>query len=129
MNYKMWDGKEIQVSLYIDSYMDNNNIYVALVSGEYDQEELFADITVNLNDLTEYCGYIDTNNSPQLEKFIEENGIGEIVGVGRASGFCTYPLCIFNPEKLRELCPEGMERYEESIGVIEAKQEKNEGAR
>lgn len=119
LKYEMWDGEEIQVSLYIDSYMDNNNIYVALVSDEHGQQELFADITVNLSGLTEYCGYIDTNNSPQLEKFVEENEIGEIVGVGRPSGFCTYPLCIFNPEKLRELCPEGMKQYEQSIGVIE----------
>ena len=54
---------------------------------------------------------------PELEKFIEENRMGEFSGLVKQSGFSQYPLYMFDAEKLRELCPEGMKMYEDSIGV------------
>ena len=59
------------------------------------------------------------------EKFITENDIGEFTGLTKRSGFCEYPLYLFNVDKLRELCPEGMQMYENTINkgkVQEAKE-------
>lgn len=111
-----WGSKE-EVLFDINSYQNNGCIYIGLVINEEGYPEPFGDITVNLSGKApDYCGYIDLNNMPELEKFIEKNGIGEFTGLTQRSGFCEYPLYLFNPEKLRELCPDGMAVYEKSIG-------------
>ena len=112
-----WGSIE-KVQLEISNYMNNNGLYIGLnaVSGEY--TESYGDITVNLDGKApDYCGYVDINNMPELEKFIEENELGEFTGLTKRSGFCEFPLYMFNPDKLRELCPVGMEGYERSIGA------------
>ena len=35
-----------------------------------------------------------------------------------APNYCEYPLYLFNVDKLRELCPEGMSMYEANIGMV-----------
>jgi len=107
---------EIQVSLEINTYLNNGCMYIGLVEqGEY--PEPYGDLTVNLaGKAPDYCGYVDLNNMPELEKFIEENDLGEFTGLTQRSGFCEYPLYLFNVDKLRELCPDGMQAYEASIG-------------
>lgn len=110
-----WGSLE-KVQLEISNYMNNNGLYIGLnaVGGEY--TESYGDITVNIDGKApDYCGYVDINNMPELEKFIEENDLGEFTGLTKRSGFCEFPLYMFNPDKLRELCPEGMEGYERSI--------------
>ena len=83
--------------------------------------EVYGENRGDVDKFTEdYCGYIDTNNMPELANFIEDNDIGEFTGLTKRSGFCEYPLYLFNPEKLRELCPDGMEAYERSIGATKA---------
>jgi hypothetical protein len=41
---------------------------------------------------------------PDIEKFITDNDLGEFTGFTQRSGFCEYPLYLFNVDKLRELC-------------------------
>ena len=38
------------------------------------------------------------------------------MGLMKRSGFCEYPLYLFNVDRLREQCPDGMEVYEAGIG-------------
>ncbi len=118
-------GGEYQVSLEINTYMNNGCMYIGLVAqGEY--PEPYGDLTVNLEGkVPDYCGYVDLNNMPELEKFIEDNDLGEFTGLTRRSGFCEYPLYMFNVDKLREMCPDGMQAYEAGIGKVrEAKAER-----
>lgn len=110
-----FSGK-VTLELEINSYMDNNRLYIGLVEvgGEY--PEPFADLTVNISaPCPDYCGYVDTNNCPELEGFIEKHGLGEFTGLMGGSGFCSYPLYLFNPEKLREAAPEDMELFERTV--------------
>ncbi len=114
-----WGSTE-QVQLEINNYLDNNGMYIGIMTSS-DYPEPYGDMTVNLDSKApDYCGYIDTNNMPELAKFIEDNDIGEFTGLTKRSGFCEYPLYLFNPEKLRQLCPDGMEAYERSIGATKA---------
>lgn len=118
LNFNTQWGSIEKVQLEISNYMNNNGLYIGLnaVSGEY--PESYGDITVNLNGKApDYCGYVDIKNMPELEKFIEENELGEFTGLTKRSGFGEFSLYMFNPDKLRELCPEGMEGYERSIGA------------
>lgn len=110
-------GTTGRVQLEISQYMNNGCLYIGLVSYEDGYPEPYGDLTVNLTGKApDYCGYVDLNNMPELEKFIEENDLGEFTGLTQRSGFCEYPLYLFNVDKLRELCPEGMQAYEHSIG-------------
>ena len=118
-------GGEYQVSLKINTYLNNGCMYIGLVEqGEY--SEPYGDLTVNLEGkVPDYCGYVDLNNMPELERFIEDNDLGEFTGLTRRSGFCEYPLYMFNVDKLREMCPDGMQAYEAGIGKVrEAKAER-----
>ena len=40
--------------------------------------------------------YVDTINIPDFERWLEENGIAVDSGIRTVSGFCTYPLMVFN---------------------------------
>lgn len=116
LNLRSQFGEEYVVSLEINTYLNNGCLYIGLVEqGEY--PEPYGDLTVNLSGKApDYCGYVDLNNMPELEKFIAENDLGEFTGLTQRSGFCEYPLYLFNVDKLRELCPDGMQAYEASIG-------------
>ena len=118
MKLKSQYGKEYEVSIEINTYLNNGCMYIGLVEqGEY--SEPYGDLTVNLaGKAPDYCGYVDLNNMPELEKFIAENDLGEFTGLTQRSGFCEYPLYLFNVDKLRELCPDGMQAYEASIGKV-----------
>ena len=109
---RRFSGK-VTLELEINSYMDNNRMYIGLVEPD---GEHFADLTVNITaPCPDYCGYVDINNCPELEGFIEKHGLGEFTGLMGGSGFCSYPLYLFNPEKLREIAPEDMELFERSV--------------
>lgn len=79
-------GEQKVVQLEISRYISNNCIYI---------------------------GY--TNDMPELEEFLVQNGIGTFTGLTQNSGYCTYPLYSFDAETLRKLCPKGMAEYERSL--------------
>ena len=111
-----WGGTE-RVSLEISQYVNNGCIYIGLVSCEDEFPEPYGDLTVNLSGkVPDYCGYVDLNNMPELEQFIEENKLGEFTGLVKRSGYCEYPLYLFDANRLNELCPDGMQAYEAGIG-------------
>lgn len=105
-----------EVRIEISSYQINGGIYIGLTSLGGEFEEPYGDVTVNLGgDAIEYCGHLDTNHLPELEKFITENGIGEFTGFTKRSGFHEYPYYVFNARRLHELCPDGIIQYERSL--------------
>ena len=122
-----FSGK-VKLELEISSYMDNNRIYIGLVEVDGEYPEPFADLTVNISaPCPDYCGYVDINNCPELEGFIEKHGLGEFTGLMGNSGFCSYPLYLFDPEKLREAALEGMENFERTVmGITREKQQEKQ---
>lgn len=118
-------GGDTEVSLEVQSYSNNGRIYIGLICNEDGEPEPFASVTVNIDaPAPDYCGYLDTNNLSNVEKFITENDLGEFSGFTGSSGYCQYPLYIFNVDKLRELCPEQMAAYEHRIGALGKSPEK-----
>ena len=114
-----WSGT-LEVQMEINNYSNNNGMYIGILSRDDDGEgfECYGDITVNLeNKAPDYCAYVDINNMPEMERFIVDNDLGEFTGITQKSGYCEYPLYLFNVDKLRELCPEGMAFYETNIGA------------
>lgn len=113
------------VELNIQQYINNGRIAVELISYEEGEPEPFGSLTVNIDaPAPDYCGYLDINNLSNAEKFVTENELGEFTGLTGRSGYCEYPLYLFNVDRLRELCPEQMAVYEQSIGAVKKEPEK-----
>ncbi len=122
-------GNTQNVTLEVNAYVDNNSLYVGLTAMPYGVPEYYGDMTVNLlESVPPYCAFVDTNNMPELEDFLVKNGIAEFTGLMQKSGYCSYPLYLFDVEKMRKLCPDGMAAYEKKNG-LDKKPEKKEKSR
>ena len=76
MKYKSNYGDVEDVRLEINTYSSNKSLYMELIVSEDGYEEPYGSITVNLGDsVPAYCAYVDTNNMPEMEQFIEENAV------------------------------------------------------
>ena len=122
-------GTTQNVTLEVSAYLDNNSLYVGLTAMPYGVPEYYGDMTVNLlESVPPYCAFVDTNNMPELEKFLVENKIAEFTGLEQRSGHYSYPLYLFDADKMRGLCPDGMAAYERKNG-LDKKPEKKEKSR
>ena len=77
--------------LSFDTYCYGGGLALSLISVS---DGPFATISVNLTDeqLTDKdCFFVDTNNCPWAESFLEDNGIAKPTGNIGFSGFCIYP--------------------------------------
>lgn len=86
---KVW-GEEYKVSLEIGSYAKPKRIALQL----WCDDGPFATVSVNLPDqelANEKCFFVDTNNCPWAEDFLEKNGIAKPTGNLGFSGYCVYP--------------------------------------
>lgn len=81
-------------------YQTNNSLAVAM---EYNND--MSIITVNFTDYRypgfEYA-FVDTNNFPGIDTYLQMIGLAESTGEHESSGFCVYPLLKFNINKLIE---------------------------
>lgn len=90
-----YHDREVRVS--VESYQNNGTLALMLV---YDNDDSDV-ITVNLNSLfqSKSMAFLDTNNYPDIERWIRQNGLGTSMNVTERSGFCEYPLyTIFTSE-------------------------------
>ena len=72
-------------------------------------QEPFALLTVNFGEFigVKNAAYIDTNNCPFADQILK-TGIAVDTGLTKRSGFCTYPLWVFDENFLKE---HGAENY------------------
>lgn len=94
-------GKEWDLTLVRSHYNYGGGL---AVMANIPEGECFAVLTVNISDrvLSNMSAFVDTNNCPWAEKFLIENNIAIPTGITETSGFCIYPLYIFNLTKLQE---------------------------
>ena len=93
---KQYKYKGKPVSLKTDTYQNNGTLAVLI---EHEDGEIDV-ITTNLNSpfQSDSMAFLDTNNYPGIDKWIEKNGLGLPMGIQEPSGFCKYPLyTIFIP--------------------------------
>jgi len=99
MYIKDYDGDEIEVTLGIETYVNNNQIAVLLYTPDW---EYYSDLSVFVKPL-EYQNYmaVDINNLPNAEEFIKKYELGEFVW-RIDSWFVSYPVYAMNIKKLKE---------------------------
>lgn len=94
---------EIPVSFCTSTYLNNGNLYVGLETVIEGFAEHWCDVTVNTDDVCDSdCGFIDTNNNPDIDSWLIENGIAVPTGNWAVSGFCMFPEFRFNMERVLE---------------------------
>lgn len=99
-------AERIEVRLVLNSYIDNDNLYVGLESRSKENPECwesYTDITVNLNSLPPFHAYVDNRDcNRHVYDFLTSNRIAEPAGF-EYQGFRMFR---FNPDRLKELAPE-----------------------
>lgn len=93
-----WFEKTFKVFIGIARYDTNNSLAVELIEDKSYEE--FAVVSKQLPYYTpnEGCFFVDTNNLPGIEAFLEENDIAFPTGRECPSGFCVYPEYKLNDE-------------------------------
>ena len=120
------EGRIEQIRIVVSSYQSNNSLCVGMFSLEDGYPSPCGNLTIDLpGEVPEYCAYIDTDNIPESEDFLTKNAIAEFTGLEKKWGNVSYPLYLFEPERLRELCPEGMKKYDAEKGINQKQNEMN----
>lgn len=104
-------GVECKVDVKVLRYLNGNLAILLIDAGDDFNGEEFGTLTVNLGPVDPEYAALDTNNLPSALDFCVENGLGTKANIMLSSGFCSYPLVKFDIERLRELDPEGVEKY------------------
>ena len=110
----------VQVVHYAREY--GGGIAISLTcEGSNCMGEPFGVITTNLGDkLPPFHAVVDTNNMPGAERFIQENGLGQPTGQRCRSGYCEYPVYLFDEDKLMAIDPDGVADYQGFLGKVAA---------
>lgn len=95
-------GDTYRLGLYKTTYTNNDNL--AIVVMDEDSQEQFTVLTVNIMDLPENnMAAIDTNNNADLAVAVEKAGFFTHTGIDIPSGFCIYPICVFDLDRIPDL--------------------------
>lgn len=96
-------GTDHPMTFHLARYLQDDNLYIGLVTHIDGYAEAWSDLTVNLDGKREEgCAFIDVNNNgEEIVLWLIQNGFGDIVGM-EPSGFCIYPEFKFNMDKLME---------------------------
>ena len=94
-------GEDVELELYRSAYFNGN---IAVFCNIRSTQEPFAYITINTeNKMPEGCNTVDVNDSEKLIQLILKEGFAELTGFTVSSGFCCYPVCKFNLDKIPEV--------------------------
>lgn len=111
---KQWNYEGCKLDIF-PAFYQNGWIYLGANCLEGNEEwDFWGDLTVNLESsfTCPVCNkiFVDTNNNPKLDKWLEKNNIALHTEVYRTSGFCSYPLMTLNYVLIYELNPERFEK-------------------
>ena len=84
-----------KVTLSAEKYSANNTLAVVMYYKEMDEEDV---ITVNIpgGPQSDTLAFVDTNNIPDIARWLTENRIAWETGIIGRSGYCAYPLMEFD---------------------------------
>ena len=91
------------IKLNVAEYAKPRGLAIQMITkaDDYDCDEPFEIMTVNLYRLcNSNYAFVDTNNLPEIEKFIEKYKLGKPTGKLKISGFCCYPLYEFDLDEI-----------------------------
>lgn len=101
INFEFY-GETYRLGLYKTTYTNNDNL--AIVVMDEDSQEQFTILTVNIMDLPENnMAAIDTNNNADLAVAVEKAGFYTNTRLPILSGYCAYPLGIFDLDRIPDL--------------------------
>lgn len=107
-------GNTYQMRLGIETYQMSGNLAIQMYTfDEEDGWELWNTMTVNLYEVPDKnCAFIDTNNNGEMIlDWIKSNKLAVPTGNIGFSGYCQYPEYCFKAKALKEMDPEGYEKY------------------
>ncbi len=121
MTYKITDfmGNQLEVRPRLELYSTRDfmgkempSLAIALDDITSGEPEEYCILTVSFGEYigVKNCAYIDTNNSDFTEQLLEQ-GIAQPTGFTKHSGFCEYPLWVFEEGTLREMGEKNYETY------------------
>lgn len=109
----VWQYGTEEIRLHVGQYAHGGRLYIGMDYREDGEWESFDDLTVNI--LHEQAkaneAYISDTFSEEKIAFIQKHKLGEVLNEVGRSGFCTYRKVAFDMDRLRELDPQGVERY------------------
>lgn len=111
------DGKEVLCGIDFKQYIDNGVLACLLTFGD----EFPCVVTINLPipPRFKFGSYIDTNNYPDILPILKSNNFGILTEVYADSGFCTYPVFIFDKDIVKEANPEVYNDYVKMLEYFE----------
>jgi len=105
-------GKEYKVNLTVASYSQYGNLALQLIHTDDDGYlEPFGFITKNLSNVDKFQAFLDVNNMPGIEVFVQKYKLGVPKGTMASSGYCMYPLYEFDEAVLRSYDNYGVDKY------------------
>ena len=123
-NIKDYFGSQVTVEpsgeLYsVRDFMGKELPGLAVELNEVDSDGIKTPYTMLTTSFGEFisiknAAYIDTNNCPFAEQLLEQ-GIAQPTGLTKSSGFCQYPLWIFNEDFLKEHGGESYQKYSDEF--------------
>ena len=114
MKQKIGTYKDQDLYLFVGNYANNKRLYLGLIT---DEDEDYADITINLSDigLAESYVYLSGDLSSELKQFLIDNKIISDTIVMMKYNMGEYPMVKWNKEKVKELDSEGYNQYLKEI--------------
>lgn len=114
MRKKIGTYKDQDLYLFVGNYANNKRLYLGLLT---DEDEDFADITVNLSDvgIAESYVYLSGDLSNELKQFLIDNKVISDTIVMMKYNMGEYPMVKWNKNTIKELDPEGFELYQKEI--------------
>ena len=93
-------GETYELALEVSKYGNNGSL--AIILNDVKNKEEFGVLTINLPQSSVFAAFapntqfVDTNNLPNIDEWLEENKIAKRGSVKGCSGFCTYPSFEFD---------------------------------
>lgn len=95
MDEQVW-----KLGLFVSKYQTGGNLFIGLFDTE--NQEPFADLTINIQALPEGLSCVNTEDYPWLAQLIKDTGIGIPTGNYLKSAFGAYPVYKFDLNKVKE---------------------------